>query len=181
MKHLRNNSTSRGQPNSEWYTPGWIIERVRHAMGTIDLDPASSDIANRKIMARKIYTASDNGLDKVWGGAVFLNPPYSHPTTLRFMKKLVAEYQSGRVTQAITLTNAVIDTRWAQLLLSNAHSICLLKGRIKFENEHGKEGTPLQGQYLAYLGDNAETFNLAFEDVGICYDRTKRPTMGRYI
>jgi hypothetical protein len=57
------------------YTPAAIVERARLVLRTIDLDPATCEEANRVVRAAAIYTASDDGFTKPWGGAVFLNPP----------------------------------------------------------------------------------------------------------
>ena len=41
----------------EWYTPAWIINAARRVLGTIDLDPASSAIANQTVQATNYYTS----------------------------------------------------------------------------------------------------------------------------
>lgn len=59
----------------ELYTPALIVEPSRRVLGRIDLDPASSPIANELVQARRIFTANENGLLYRWWGNVFLNPP----------------------------------------------------------------------------------------------------------
>lgn len=77
--------------NNEWYTPTEIIETARRVMGSIDLDPASSEIANQTVKAETYYTAETNGLNKKWDGNVWLNPPYSTELIDKFVDKLVEQ------------------------------------------------------------------------------------------
>ena len=44
--------------------PPYIIELARSAMGGIDTDPATSEIANRTVGASLIYTIDDDGRSK---------------------------------------------------------------------------------------------------------------------
>lgn len=44
-------------------------------MGSIDLDPATTEAANADIKAAAFFTAETNGFDQRWTGNVFLNPP----------------------------------------------------------------------------------------------------------
>ncbi len=60
---------------NEHYTPAHIVERARALMGSIDLDPASCEQANRNIKAGRIFTEQDDGLRHPWEGKIFLNPP----------------------------------------------------------------------------------------------------------
>ncbi len=59
--------------SNEHYTPEKIVELVRGLMGAIDLDPASSEVANRRVRATRFY--SQGGEIPFWRGRVFLNPP----------------------------------------------------------------------------------------------------------
>lgn len=65
----------------EHYTPPEIIEATHATMGGIDLDPASSEIANRTVKARRFFSAASNGFLLPWSdptntpSRVFLNPP----------------------------------------------------------------------------------------------------------
>lgn len=54
----------------EYYTPPFIIEAARRVMGGIDLDPASSEIANRTVKATRYFTEADDGLQQEWNGRV---------------------------------------------------------------------------------------------------------------
>lgn len=82
---------------TEWYTPTPFVEAARRAMGGIDLDPASSQRANEKIVKAKNYFAQpgweqswaggfsdlpvrfyhgNGGLDEQWHGRIWLNHPF---------------------------------------------------------------------------------------------------------
>ncbi|MEO0373395.1 MAG: hypothetical protein AAF329_01980 [Cyanobacteria bacterium P01_A01_bin.17] len=60
---------------SEHFTPPYIADLARKVMGGIDLDPASCELANEIIQAKKFYSIEDNGFEQVWSGNIFLNPP----------------------------------------------------------------------------------------------------------
>jgi hypothetical protein len=40
----------------EWYTPPEYLDRVRAMLGDIDLDPASSEIAQETVKAKHYFT-----------------------------------------------------------------------------------------------------------------------------
>lgn len=91
---------------NDHYTPGPYVEATRKALGgSIDLDPASSALANETVRATSFFTKEDNGLNRPWGGAALLNPPggklYNASSQKVWFCKLGGEYVVGRVESAI--------------------------------------------------------------------------------
>lgn len=152
--------------NNEWYTPKEFIEAATSVMGCIDLDPASSEIANKTVGAKQIYTIEDNGLEKPWFGNVWLNPPYASDLIGKFADKLVNEL--GHIKQAIVLVNNATETEWFYGMATNATAICFPKSRVKFYTPDGKTGAPLQGQAIIYFGENVNRFINVFDEKGWC-------------
>jgi ParB family chromosome partitioning protein len=152
--------------NNEWYTPQYIIDVARKTMGGIDLDPASSEIANRTVQATTFYTKEVKGLIQPWFGNVWLNPPYSKDLIGKFamaIKDRRMEYD-----QAIILVNNATETLWYQDMASVASAICYVEKRIKFLDINGKPGSPLQGQVILYVGSYPSRFIENFLRFGVC-------------
>lgn len=157
--HVANNSG-----NNEWYTPSEYIEAARNAMGSIDTDPASNDIANKVVKAEKYYTIETDGLAHDWHGNVWMNPPYSSDLITKFIEKL--KEQRVNYEQAIILVNNATETQWFYEIVKIASAVCFPKSRVKFYMPDGKTGAPLQGQAVLYVGDNTEKFISAFGGIG---------------
>jgi phage N-6-adenine-methyltransferase len=151
---------------NEWYTPSEYIKAAKNVFGTIDLDPASSDIANKTVKAKTYYTKQDNGLEKEWRGNVWMNPPYSSNLIIQFVDKLSQSFESGDVKSAIVLVNNATETRWFGKLIKQASAVVFTSGRVKFLDPQGSPGAPLQGQAIVYLGDNPDLFISEFSQFG---------------
>lgn len=156
---------------NEWYTPIEYIELARRCLCEIDLDPASCDFAQSRVKAKQYFTKIDDGLVQEWRGKVWLNPPYSQPDIQKFAEKLIAEWNSKRVCEAIILTHNYTDTAWFHLLASHATLICFTRGRIRFESRDGDVGSPTQGQAFFYFGNNKHAFVEAFSSIGLVFTR----------
>ena len=166
LKIANGSHVSLNSGENEWYTPPEYIEAAREAMGSIDLDPASCEVAQANVKARRHFTIDDNSLDKKWSGNVWLNPPYSKELIGLFAEKVVGE--SGRFKQAIVLVNNATDTAWFHRLASVASAACFIKGRIRFLDKTGSPAnTPVQGQVVIYIGPGVDDFRKAFSRFGV--------------
>lgn len=160
--------------NNEWYTPAEYIEAAWRVMGRIDLDPASSPIANATVKALRYYTVEDDGLAQAWSGRVWMNPPYAGELIGQFTEKMERHFRAGDVTEALVLVNNATETNWFQRLLACASAVCFPKQRVRFVDPDGNSsGAPLQGQAVLYLGNNGERFGNEFNGFGtVLYGRS---------
>lgn len=164
------NHRAKGTGENEWYTPAKYIELARKVLGSFDLDPASSQIAQKGVKSGQFFTIDDDGLEQPWFGKVWLNPPYAQPAIAQFCEKMVNEYMVGNVSEAIMLTHNYTDTAWFHCAAPAASAICFTRGRIAFESPDGKKAAPTQGQAFFYFGSNPEKFAEVFGEVGfVCY------------
>jgi hypothetical protein len=162
-KHIH---VSANSGNNEWYTPEAIITAARAVLGCIDLDPASSEIANRVVKAKQIFTAESDGLAQEWPiGRIWMNPPYAQPLMGKFASRLAAEVNRG--SEAIVLVNNATETNWFQIMAAECSAICFPQSRIKFLDPDGNPGAPLQGQAIIYCGETPDLFAAEFSGFGL--------------
>lgn len=155
----------------EWYTPAPYLEAVRQVLGTIDLDPASSDAAQAVVQATRYFTAKDTAFAHAWAGRVFLNPPYAQPLIGDFVTRLAEEVNAGHVGEAILLTHNSTDATWFQVAESAAACLCFTRTRMKFVDTRGRRTAPTQGQAFFYFGSRAERFAQVFSAFGSIVQR----------
>jgi hypothetical protein len=120
---------------SQWYTPPEIVEFARFVLGSIELDPASHEVANQIVKADRIFDGTEsNGLCTPWSAkTVFCNPPYSKkdggPAGL-WVRKAVYGFMEEQFESGILLVNATTDRTWFRALWQ--FDICFLFKRIRF-------------------------------------------------
>lgn len=152
--------------NNEWYTPDDILAAARDVMGGIWLDPASSEIANRRVGATIYFDKDDDGLRQSWtGGTIWMNPPYAPELVRQFADKLVETVESYP-TIAIVLVNNATETRWFQRMAGVCRAICFPSARVRFLDPDGNPGAPLQGQAILYFGFEPDRFCERFAGFG---------------
>jgi ParB family chromosome partitioning protein len=154
----------------EWYTPPAIIEAARKAMGSIDLDPASSEQANKIVKAGKFFTIEDDGLKQDWFGNIWLNHPFGRVENPLWIQKLANEYSYPRVQQVCCITYACTSEAWFQPLHSGLQ--CYLTPRTNYLLPDGtpKRGVT-KGSVVTYFGPRRAEFADAFIALGV----TKEP------
>ncbi len=160
----KNTTISKMTGDNEGYTPSEYIEMARRVMGSIDLDPASSDFAQEIVKADRYFTEEDDGLSQDWIGNIWLNPPYENKLITQFIDKLIGE---KNIDQAIVLTNNNTDTQWFKKLYEWSDLICFTTGRINFYKKDGTISAPTNGQTFFYIGKNYKIFAEEFRHIGL--------------
>ncbi len=140
-------------------------------MGSIDLDPASNELAQQTVQAARYYTA--DGELQPWGGNIFINPPYDRRINLFAAKLLASDFE-----QAIFMSNSRCDTKWWQSLARTADAICFHAGRVR---SNGSKNSPTCGHTFMYFCANADGFIGQFSQYGWCVGTNKpRLDVGQY-
>lgn len=158
------------QSDDEWWTPQWLIDESRTVLKTIDLDPASTPDANRRVGARYIYGREENGLEQKWFGKVFLNPPSKRGDPAArphlWAKKLSEEYTCGNVKEFILVVKSVLGYNWYEDLY-RTYWVCHLRERPAFIRPSGEVvGRAKKGVSIFYGGPNPKRFLEMFGKYG---------------
>lgn len=159
--------------NNDWGTPPIYIESARKVMGSIDIDPASNDNAQKIVQAERYFTLKDGNktLETTWTGNVWMSPPYGRGLAAPFADKVCYDYILGNINQAIILTNNVTDAVWWNSTIGKyATAYCFPNHRLNFVcPKSGKEiRGNAQGQVFAYMGNDVQVFVTEFKQHGLC-------------
>lgn len=175
--------------NNEWYTPAKYIEAARCVMGSIDLDPASCELANETVKADRYYTKEDNGLTQDWHGNIWLNPPYGDgnqyqkdKNTVGAMRawvgKLIECHKAGFVKQGILCCTLENGAKWFNRLWD--YTICFPDHKVRFYGSIPSERwdekySHFHGTIFVYLGPNEDKFVEEFSEFGTIAKRISIP------
>lgn len=167
-----------------WYTPTIYVDAARDVMGGIDLDPFSSELANRSIRATRYFDSEISAFKHPWKRPtkrhapvkVWMNPPYSSGVVNQAVTCFLENWQAGHVEQAVILTNNATDTRWFMALRQHCAGICFTDHRISFDSPDGKRiSGNTRGQTFFYFGpsDKAASFAVRFAGFGWCISKAR--------
>ena len=130
---------------TDWRTPPALFDKLAAEFGPFDLDPCGHPDSYASQHCREFWT--DGGLEKVWHGRVFLNPPYGRGLA-QWVEKCGRAVADLGVPRVVALLPARTDTRWFQehIMHQYANTIArdtecsvwvalvrFLPGRLKFE------------------------------------------------
>ena len=163
--------------------PPRIVDVARKLLGgVIDLDPASSEAANRHARAKAFYDGADAshpGLKAAWPkhAKVWLHPPHGAELVARFVERALAHAESGA--PMVVLTDNRTQMPWAQSLLKAAHGVCFINGDVTFLRPRSNDPTVLDeapsasphGQILVGVNVNRTTFEQLCAPLGACFVR----------
>lgn len=156
------------QTENDYYTPKYVTDAARLAMGSIDTDPATHYEANKIIQAETCYTLQTNGLIRDWKGNVWCNPPFAQWE--KWVPKILSEYKSGRVTAICVLYHGKTEVNHCMSpLICAADAIWTPKGRIRFWGGRARDAksmSPMDGSKVAYLGPDVDSFVREFSKLG---------------
>ncbi len=143
----------------DWISPVECIEAARNTMGSIDLDPASDEEANRVVKATKYFTKEDDGLKQTYFGNIWENPPgspekYKPSLVMPFWNKLIEE--GPNYNQAIFLGFNVEFLRYSLAITSKASAfdfaLCYPFRRLKFTSRtNPKASAPTHMSVIVYI------------------------------
>jgi DNA N-6-adenine-methyltransferase (Dam) len=158
----------------DWLTPMWILDAARGVMGGIDLDPASSAEANKRVGASRFFTKEDDGLTQPWCGRVFVNPPGGvvHGRSLAglFWRKLHAERAAGHVEEAVWVAFAIEHLSRLQGYGGNpfAGAVCVPAQRVRYVHPETllERAAPPHASAVLYVGARPDAFRRAFSLYG---------------
>lgn len=150
---------------TEYFTPQPIIEAARQCMGGIDLDPATSVEANKRVLAVSYFTKRIDGLTQPWRGRVWLNHPFGRISNPLWIDKLEREYE-GRIEQACCITFACTSEKWFQPLLKRPQVFLVPRTNYLLPDGSTLKGVT-KGSVVTYYGHHVTEFAKAFAGLGV--------------
>lgn len=120
------------EERDDWATPRSLISRLELEFGKFDLDVCASE---KNKVCNAFYCKEQNGLEQIWNGLVWCNPPYSNK--LEWIEKAHLEAQKGA--KVVLLLPAFTETHFFRELKAKSQWLLFLNGRLVFNEKEQKE------------------------------------------
>jgi phage N-6-adenine-methyltransferase len=131
VNELLSSTAHLSSATDEWATPQELFDELDAEFG-FDLDVCASD-GNAKCERR--FTQADNGLDQVWRGTCWMNPPYSQIEL--WMQKAYESSQAGATVVCLVPSRTDVGWTWEW---ARRGEVRFLRGRLKFVDDEGNTG-----------------------------------------
>jgi hypothetical protein len=161
--------------NGENITPLEIITSVHNVFGRIDLDPASSELANKYVRADRYYDKEADGLSNPWVAEfLFINPPGktmskgTHRKATYWFNKLSRDVKTGDVTNVIyiiyrigsigSFPYSLIKNSSLIVTHSSSTASCVTNGRVSYYAKYNDKVSPMtsntQSSVIGFVGNS---------------------------
>jgi site-specific DNA-methyltransferase (adenine-specific) len=114
--------------SQEWETPKKLFDILSDEFH-FTLDPCAT---KNNAKCSDYFTIEDNGLNKVWSGNVFVNPPFKDVS--KWASKSFNEVKENHANCVVMLVAVRTDTKWFHEIVLPYARIIFLKGRLKYSN-----------------------------------------------
>jgi hypothetical protein len=155
-----------------------VVERVRGVLGRIDLDPASDEFGNTRIMADRYFSKECNGLEQVWNGTIYVNAPGGKTGRKSnvglFWQKLMQTRSSETLDHAIFMCFSIEAMQSTQIPGPGVgmFPFCVPAKRLRFDGPDGRPGeAPSHSNMIVYVPgrmNRTKAFFNAFKSLGMC-------------
>jgi phage N-6-adenine-methyltransferase len=137
----------------DWATPHYVVEFAARRFGLkwFEVDVCASQY---NYVASEYYTVEDDGLQQVWRGNVWLNPPYGRVIGDWVNKAVESVNEEEGDCESVTLLiPARTETKWWHTMIEHGAEVVFIKGRLKFGD--GKGSAPFPSA-LVHLKQNGK-------------------------
>ncbi len=130
---------------TDWETPKRLFDRLAAEHGPFDLDPCATP-ENAKCSRFYYWSPAGGGLNELWLGTVYMNPPYGRQIG-KWVEKAYRSALAGSA-KVVCLLPARTDTAWFHDYVLGKGRMEFLRGRVRFSGS--KHNAPFPCMVVVY-------------------------------
>lgn len=135
----------------DWLTPPDLFDG---RLGDFDLDPCAHPVqttadwqSTHGVHANRLIVPPEDGLSAIWGGRVWLNPPYGTTSSERWLRRMAA-YGHGT---ALVASRTEVERWWVPYVWQAATAVLFLSGRLHYWTPEGERASGNAGHGSALI------------------------------
>ena len=134
-----------------WSTPQYFFEKL-HKVFSFNTDVCAT-AENTK--CDNFYTEEVNGLEQVWSGVCWMNPPYGRNITGKWVEKAYKSAKENGATVVCLLPSRTDTKYWHDYCIKG--EIYYIKGRLKFGGS--KDAAPFPSALVVFRPQVQDAFS----------------------